>query len=94
MCRADYAAGRRLAANAEPQVLEGDSRRLGVPRSIGAEVPPLGIPLIAGADILPFGSLMVTQGGGAAIGNGHIAPQSSSPPGAEPPLWGVICMEL
>ena len=30
-----------------------------------------------GADVPPSGSLMVTQGGGAAVGSGHIAPQSS-----------------
>jgi hypothetical protein len=65
-------------ANAEPQVLEGDSRPLGVTRSIGAEVPPLGVPLMEGADVLPSGSIMpVTQGRGAAVQSGHTAPHGS-----------------
>jgi hypothetical protein len=71
---------RRLAANAEPQVLEGDSRPLGVPRSTGAEVPPLGLPLMAGADVLPSGKAMVTQGRGAAIRSGHMVHRSSELP--------------
>src|SRR5271163_5307521 len=60
---------RRLVANDEPQVLEAESPPLGVPRLIGAKVPLLGVPLMLGADVPLSGSLMVTQGGDAAIGS-------------------------
>jgi len=50
---------------------------------IGAEVRPSGVPLMLGADVSLSRSLMVTQGGGAAVGSARVAgsgyttPQSS-----------------